>query len=102
VHTLLQIAETMGERPIIVRTLDVGGDKAIPYLALPVEANPYLGVRSIRFRCVSGPVSHQLRGNSPEQGPMRRCGSCFRWSTMVEEVGQTLQCLERAHQTLRT
>ena len=38
--------------PIIIRTLDVGGDKEIPYLRMPVEQNPFLGVRGIRF-CLS-------------------------------------------------
>ena len=37
------------ERSIIVRTMDVGGDKALPYLPLPHEDNPFLGVRAIRL-----------------------------------------------------
>ena len=36
-------------RPLIVRTLDVGGDKPLPYLALPKEENPFLGQRGIRI-----------------------------------------------------
>jgi phosphocarrier protein FPr len=36
-------------RPLIVRTLDVGGDKPLPYLALPKEDNPFLGQRGIRI-----------------------------------------------------
>ena len=48
-ETLTRIGAIMGARPIYVRTLDVGGDKAIPYLRLPIEANPFLGLRSIRF-----------------------------------------------------
>ena len=35
-------------RPLIVRTLDIGGDKPIPYLPLPAEANPALGLRGVR------------------------------------------------------
>ncbi|MCP3142680.1 phosphoenolpyruvate--protein phosphotransferase [Pyxidicoccus xibeiensis] len=35
--------------PIILRTLDIGGDKHVPYLSLPAEANPFLGVRGIRL-----------------------------------------------------
>lgn len=41
-------------RPLIVRTLDVGGDKHIPYLNIPQEDNPYLGYRAIRF-CLDHP-----------------------------------------------
>jgi phosphoenolpyruvate-protein phosphotransferase len=36
-------------RPVVVRLADIGGDKGIPYLGLPVEANPFLGVRAIRL-----------------------------------------------------
>ena len=36
-------------RPVIVRTLDIGGDKPLPYLCLPRGENPYLGCRAIRF-----------------------------------------------------
>jgi phosphotransferase system enzyme I (PtsI) len=43
------IAETMGQRPLIVRTLDVGGDKQLPYLDIGPELNPFLGVRAIRL-----------------------------------------------------
>lgn len=35
--------------PIILRTLDIGGDKNVPYLSLPAEGNPFLGVRGIRL-----------------------------------------------------
>nr|WP_295663302.1 phosphoenolpyruvate--protein phosphotransferase [Polymorphobacter sp.] len=42
------IADALGGRPLIVRTLDIGGDKPAPYLALPPEENPALGLRGIR------------------------------------------------------
>lgn len=44
-----KIAEMMEGRPVIVRTLDVGGDKDIPYLNLKKEENPFLGLRAIRY-----------------------------------------------------
>jgi phosphocarrier protein FPr len=43
------IAEAMGGRRITLRTLDVGGDKPLDYLAMPREANPFLGVRGLRL-----------------------------------------------------
>jgi phosphoenolpyruvate-protein phosphotransferase len=43
------VAAMMPERPIVVRTLDAGGDKALPALQLPQEANPFLGFRGIRI-----------------------------------------------------
>jgi phosphoenolpyruvate-protein phosphotransferase len=36
-------------RPVIIRTLDIGGDKRLPYLPLPQEENPFLGYRAVRF-----------------------------------------------------
>ncbi|MCP9619210.1 phosphoenolpyruvate--protein phosphotransferase [Nocardia otitidiscaviarum] len=43
------LATTFDGRPMVLRTLDVGGDKPLPYLAQPVEANPFLGQRGIRL-----------------------------------------------------
>jgi phosphotransferase system enzyme I (PtsI) len=43
-----EVAEKMGDKPVIIRTLDVGGDKELPYLDFPEEMNPFLGYRAIR------------------------------------------------------
>lgn len=42
------VLDAMPDRSVIIRTLDVGGDKEVPYLQLPAEANPALGLRGIR------------------------------------------------------
>ena len=42
-------AETMHGKAVIIRTLDVGGDKDIPYLGLQKEDNPFLGYRAVRY-----------------------------------------------------
>lgn len=44
-----KVLEGMGEKPVVVRTLDIGGDKELPYLDLPKEMNPFLGFRAIRL-----------------------------------------------------
>ena len=44
-----QAALSAKGRPVIIRTLDVGGDKHLPYLRLPAEENPFLGCRGVRF-----------------------------------------------------
>jgi phosphoenolpyruvate-protein phosphotransferase/dihydroxyacetone kinase phosphotransfer subunit len=49
-----QAADALGELPLIIRTLDVGGDKPLPYLDLGEEENPFLGWRGIRF-CLDNP-----------------------------------------------
>lgn len=43
------VAEALDNRPLIIRTLDAGGDKPLPYLDLPHEANPFLGYRAVRI-----------------------------------------------------
>ena len=51
-----------GGRPVIVRTLDVGGDKPLPYLPLPKEENPFLGYRAVRiYREFEGLFRSQIR-----------------------------------------
>ncbi len=42
------VCDTMRGKPIVIRTLDVGGDKPLPYLPFPEETNPFLGWRAIR------------------------------------------------------
>lgn len=44
-----KIAESLSSKPVIIRTLDIGGDKELPYLNLPEEMNPFLGYRAIRL-----------------------------------------------------
>ncbi|HJV30905.1 MAG TPA: phosphoenolpyruvate--protein phosphotransferase [Bacillales bacterium] len=43
------VLEGMDGKPVVVRTLDIGGDKELPYLSLPKEMNPFLGFRAIRL-----------------------------------------------------
>jgi phosphoenolpyruvate-protein phosphotransferase len=44
-----QVARVFHPRPVIIRTLDIGGDKPAPYLQVPLEPNPFLGWRAIRI-----------------------------------------------------
>jgi phosphotransferase system enzyme I (PtsI) len=44
-----KVLESMEGKPVVVRTLDIGGDKELPYLNLPKEMNPFLGFRAIRL-----------------------------------------------------
>ncbi|TKC18471.1 phosphoenolpyruvate--protein phosphotransferase [Robertmurraya kyonggiensis] len=43
------VLEGLAGKPVVVRTLDIGGDKELPYLSLPKEMNPFLGFRAIRL-----------------------------------------------------
>jgi phosphotransferase system enzyme I (PtsI) len=49
VEAYRSVLTAFGSKPVIIRTLDIGGDKQVPYLHLPTEANPFLGVRATRL-----------------------------------------------------
>lgn len=51
-HVYQEIADILGPRPLVIRTLDVGGDKPLRYLPMPAEENPFLGIRGIRIGLV--------------------------------------------------
>lgn len=56
-------AEALGGRPLVIRTLDAGGDKPIPYLDIGHEENPYLGYRAIRL-CLDRPDLFKIQLNA--------------------------------------
>lgn len=85
-ETYVGISKELGNRPLIIRTLDVGGDKPLPYLPMPQEDNPFLGNRGLRL-CLSKPdlFKTQLRAI------LRAAHSCdikimFPMVTTVSEV----------------
>jgi phosphoenolpyruvate-protein phosphotransferase (PTS system enzyme I) len=68
-----RVLARMAGRRVIIRTLDVGGDKRLPYLPLPVEANPFLGRRAIRlYSDTPELIRAQLRAilRAGRQGPV--------------------------------
>jgi phosphoenolpyruvate-protein phosphotransferase len=68
------MVEALGGLPLIIRTLDIGGDKNVPYLRLAPEDNPFLGVRGIRL-CLAHPelFEPQLRAifRASQHGPIK-------------------------------
>ena len=98
---LREIFETMGaERPITIRTLDVGGDKELPYIQLPEEPNPFLGVRALRLS-LSRPdlFLTQLRAilRAADGYP---CRMMFPMVADVEEIRKARTWVEKAHAEL--
>ena len=97
---LRAVRESMGERPVIIRTLDIGGDKEAPYLNMPKEANPFLGVRAIRL-CLNRPELFQ-----PHLRAILRAGDggdfriMFPMIAELAEFHRARSALEEAHQTL--
>ncbi len=69
-----EIVEAMDGRPVILRTLDIGGDKPLPYIQVEPEENPFLGERGIRL-CLNRPelLRTQLRAiyRAAAHGPLR-------------------------------
>ena len=91
-----KVAETLSGKPVIIRTLDIGGDKEIPYLGLGKEENPFLGFRAIRL-CLKRPDLYrpQLRallrasayGEIKIMVPMISCMDELREvKAMIEEI----------------
>jgi phosphocarrier protein FPr len=69
-----EMVQALNGLPLIIRTLDIGGDKNVPYLNLPAEDNPFLGVRGIRL-CLVRPdlFRPQLRAiyRASQLGPVK-------------------------------
>ena len=55
-----EAVETMQNRAVIIRTLDIGGDKDIPYLGLKKEENPFLGYRAVRY-CLNNVDDYKIQ-----------------------------------------
>jgi phosphotransferase system enzyme I (PtsI) len=96
------IADAFGDKPVILRSLDVGGDKDIPYIKMPEEFNPFLGVRAIRL-CFERPelFKPQLRA-ALRAGVGNGLKLMFPMIATVEEVRQARAALEECRTELRT
>jgi len=95
------ILDMMEQRPVAVRTLDVGGDKQLAYINLGQEANPFLGWRAIRM-CLDEPelFKVQLRALL-KAGTGHDLRIMFPMISNLEEVRQAKQLLQEAAQELK-
>ena len=94
------VAEAFGEKPVILRTLDIGGDKKVSYMELPEEENPFLGNRGLRLCLAHKDIFRtQLRaalrasayGNLQIMFPMVTSINEFREArAMIEEIKKEL------------
>ncbi|WP_350306197.1 phosphoenolpyruvate-protein phosphotransferase PtsI [Photorhabdus viridis] len=95
------VAEAMGSQAVIIRTMDIGGDKNLPYMNLPKEENPFLGWRAIRICLDRKEILHsQLRAilRASAFGKLR---IMFPMIISVEEVLQLKAELELLKEQLR-
>ena len=86
------VLDAMGDRPVIIRTIDVGGDKQLDYLPLPAEANPVLGLRGIRLAQVRPELLDQQLRALLQTRPLQRCRILL---PMVTEVDELLHIRQR-------
>ncbi|UEH11153.1 phosphoenolpyruvate--protein phosphotransferase [Pseudomonas sp. HN8-3] len=86
------VLDAMGDKSVIIRTIDVGGDKQLDYLPLPVEANPVLGLRGIRMAQVRPELLDQQLRALLQVSPLARCRILL---PMVSEVDELLQIRQR-------
>ena len=97
VAVLEEVSTAMGDRPVILRTLDVGADKPLPALPQPPEANPALGVRGLRLQLLRRPdlLLDQLRAalRVSARHPLRLM---FPMVSTLDEVRQVKLLLEQA------
>lgn len=101
VQALREIAAVMDGRAVTIRTLDVGGDKNLPYVDLPEEANPFLGVRAIRMAFQHPELfMTQLRAIL-RAGTMGGFRVMFPMIANLEEFRQARAMVEKAHHALQ-
>ncbi|WP_426202300.1 phosphoenolpyruvate--protein phosphotransferase [Pseudomonas sp. TWP3-1] len=89
------VLDAMGDKSVIIRTIDVGGDKQLDYLPLPVEANPVLGLRGIRLAQARPEILDQQLRALLQVSPLQRCRILL---PMVTEVDELLHIRQRVDQ----
>jgi phosphoenolpyruvate-protein phosphotransferase len=96
----LQMVRALAGLPLIIRTLDIGGDKEVPYLNLPPEENAFLGVRGIRL-CLSRTELFipQLRAifRASQHGPVK---IMFPMVSTVEDLTAAQDIAEQVRQEI--
>ncbi len=95
------VSQTMAGKEVIIRTLDVGGDKAIEYLGMEKEENPFLGHRAIRY-CLDRPDLYkvQLRALLRAGAEEHNIKIMLPLVTSVDEVRAARELLEQCKQEL--
>ncbi len=99
-ETYRDMVKALNGRPLIIRTLDIGGDKEVPYLNLPKEDNSFLGIRGIRL-CLARPdlFLPQLRAiyRAAAFGPLK---IMFPMISTLDDFAQAKSMAEQVRQEL--
>lgn len=97
-----EVAEAMEGQSVIIRTMDIGGDKDLPYMDLPKEMNPFLGWRAVRISLDRREILRdQLRGvlRASAHGKLR---IMFPMIISVEEIRALKEAIEEYKTELRS
>jgi phosphotransferase system enzyme I (PtsP) len=97
-----EVLEAFPSQPVILRTLDAGGDKVLPYFNIK-EPNPFMGWRGIRMALDHPEILvTQLRAMISASEGLDNLNLLFPMISGVEEVEQALELVKRVHKTLRS
>ena len=96
-ESLRAIAEKMRGKALIVRTLDAGGDKELPYLRMPGEDNPFLGVRAIRLSFSHEAIFETQLRAILRAGHERDVRIMFPMIASLTDLDRATECLEKVH-----
>jgi phosphocarrier protein FPr/phosphocarrier protein len=95
-----QLAAALGGRPLSIRTLDIGGDKPIPYLPMPAEENPALGLRGVRTSLWRPDLLRQQLRAILGVRPYGQCSILLPMITEVAEIRSVRAMVEEARADL--
>ena len=92
-----RLFKNMAGKPVYIRTLDVGGDKILPYLNIPRENNPELGLRSIRFSLQYRDIfDRQIRAILRAGAAVKTLGIMFPMISSIDEFDTARQAVHEA------
>lgn len=96
-----EVVEAMNGRIVILRTMDIGGDKELPYLDLPKEMNPFLGWRAIRIAFDRRQILHDQLRAVLRASAFGKLAVMFPMIISVEEIRELKSVIEVLKQELR-
>ncbi len=96
-----EVLQKMGDKPVIIRTLDIGGDKNVPYLDIPKEMNPFLGYRAIRLCLGNVEVFRTQLRAILRAGIYGNVKIMFPMISTIKELRDAKKILEKAKQELK-
>lgn len=96
-----EVVEAMNGRIVVLRTMDIGGDKELPYLDLPKEMNPFLGWRAVRIAMDRREILHAQLRAVLRASAFGKLAVMFPMIISVEEIRELKSVIETLKQELR-